>query len=387
MRTLTTTLLLFMSILLNAQVLLSAWEVSGLTGFGMSPFHSSYSSPGITSDSLRRGPGMGASGTAATHAWGGNQLTEQSDSAAVIAGDWIQFGICADSGYVLSLTEISAYNIRRSSTGSDSGQWQYKVGTGAWTNIGSAINWGSNTTATGNSHIAVTLSSISNLQRIPSDTQVFFRLLLWGASGASGTWYINNQSGYDLQIVGDTQISSLPVRWMYSRINTVNGDMYLEWATASEINNSHFDIEASGEDGVFYPIGSVAGAGNSTEIQKYAFRLPDVTESRWYRIRQTDFDGKFAFSPIISAEQSLSNTSLKYWPNPVMSELYLQRSDTENEISVGIYDTNGALKHSQILSSPMDRIDVQAWSDGWYFLQFTVAGKRPEILKFMVKKE
>lgn len=381
--------LLFWSSILNAQVILSAWEVSGQTGFGISPFEPAFVSSGIIADSMIRGTGMGTSGTAASNAWGGNQLTEQSDSAAAIAGDWLLFALRADSGYVLSITEISAYNIRRSATGADSGLWQYKLGAGSWSDIGNPIFWGSNTTASGNAHSSISLLTFSELQKVPADTVVWFRLLLWGASGSIGTWYINNQSGYDLQILGDTQVSSLPVSWLYSRIRKVSDMNVIEWATAQEINNSHFDIEEAGPDGNFYPIGRVEGAGNSSETRYYSFSLFAPSQPRFYRIRQNDYDGKFDYSPVFSTEHDQRGQMIfvKCWPNPAAQEVHVLRTDAETNLRINVFDNTGMFVCMHEIHSGTGRINVSMLSEGVYWLEALAEGKDPEIFKIWVRRE
>jgi hypothetical protein len=147
--------------------------------------------------------------------WGGNGLDTSSEANAITAGDFATFAIAAQSGNTVSFTTISAYNVRRSSTGPTMGIWQYQVGGGAFTDIGSAITWGTDNMPTGNSQNAIDLSGISNLQNVAAGTTVTFRLVDWGASSASsGNWYINNfQSGDDLQIQGTVSAIPEPAGW------------------------------------------------------------------------------------------------------------------------------------------------------------------------------
>ncbi len=108
----------------------------------------------------------------------------------------------------MSLSNIPVYNIRRSGTGPTTGIWQYKVGSGNFTDIGSAITWGSITTSSGNDQSAITLSGISALQNIPSGISVTFRIVSW-AGASAGTWYINDQmTGSRDLIVNGTVVST-----------------------------------------------------------------------------------------------------------------------------------------------------------------------------------
>ncbi len=123
--------------------------------------------------------------------------------AAIAANDVWSFSLTANAGYTLSLSGIPAYNIRRSGTGPTTGQWQYQVGAGVFTNIGSAITWGGTTNAAGNTQAAIDLSGIGALQLVAPGTTVTFRVVQFGASSAGGTGYFNDfVVGNDLVVNG-----------------------------------------------------------------------------------------------------------------------------------------------------------------------------------------
>ena len=183
---------------------IAGWDVSGLNDYGVSPLTPTTAAANLTIGGLTRGSGVTTSGSGATNAWGGTGLTNTSEAAAITANEFITFSLTANAGNKVSCTNIPAYNIRRSGTGPTTGIWQYQVGAGAFTDVGSAITWGSNTISSGNSESAIDLSGISALQNVAAGTTVTFRIVLWGASGSTGKWYINNLTtvGDDLQVQG-----------------------------------------------------------------------------------------------------------------------------------------------------------------------------------------
>ncbi|MEI8374978.1 MAG: autotransporter-associated beta strand repeat-containing protein [Planctomycetota bacterium] len=89
------------------------------------------------------------------------------------------------------------------------------MGSSGFTDIGSAITWGSDTSSTGNLKAAIDLSGFTALQNIAAGTPVTFRVVTWGGSGAGGTWYINNITGNDLQIDGalSAAYTPVPISW------------------------------------------------------------------------------------------------------------------------------------------------------------------------------
>jgi hypothetical protein len=80
-----------------------------------------------------------------------------------------------------------------------------------------------------------------------------------------------------------------------------NKQVDIFWATASEQNNDFFTIERS-TDGLNWEIvTTVAGAGNSiNRIDYHAYDARPVSGISYYRLKQTDFDGAFEYSYIVS---------------------------------------------------------------------------------------
>lgn len=80
----------------------------------------------------------------------------------------------------------------------------------------------------------------------------------------------------------------------------------LKWTTASEINNDYFSIERSADGVTFENIATIQGAGNSSTQINYEFAdippLSNEVGAWYYRLKQTDFDGSYSYSPIIAVK-------------------------------------------------------------------------------------
>lgn len=199
------------------QTTLAEWTPVTMTGgagnFGPSPWAASTTDANLTVGGLTKGSGVGSTGTGAANGWGGTDFNSTSLANAITAGKYVTFTITAKTGYKFSISSIEKYNIRRSSSGPTTGQWQYQIGTGSFVNIGSAITWGSGTSNSGNEQAAIDLSGITDLQNLSSGTTVTFRIVNYGASG-TGSWYINghaNATSKTLTIKGTVVTSSLSV--------------------------------------------------------------------------------------------------------------------------------------------------------------------------------
>ena len=202
-----------LAVSVNAQTTIAEYTPVTLTNgagdFGPSPFNASTTDSNLTVGGLTRGSGVAQTGTGAANAWGGTDFNSTTAAAAITANKFVTFTMTATTGYKFSIASIEKYNIRRSASGPSTGQWQYQVGSGAFTNIGSAITWGPVTSNAGNEQVAINLSGITELQNVAAGTTVTFRIVNYGASG-TGSWYINghaNATSKTLNVKGIVELA------------------------------------------------------------------------------------------------------------------------------------------------------------------------------------
>lgn len=133
----------------------------------------------------------------------------------------------------------------------------------------------------------------------------------------------------------------------------------LNWRTASELNNSHFEIEHSTNNTDWYRIGQVAGYGNSTIPQSYEYLHANPTLGmNYYRLKQVDLDGTSEYSSIISVRFGDRN-KVEIYPNPTTEQLYFN-----NTVSFEIYDLLG----NKVLSGTSNSTSVSSLQAGIYFI-------------------
>jgi len=93
----------------------------------------------------------------------------------------------------------------------------------------------------------------------------------------------------------------LPIDLMYFKTVCNNDELYFAWSTATETNNAYFTIEAAdAANGDFVPVAKVDGAGNSNEMLEYSINVE--TKAKYFRLKQTDYDGKFTYSDVIAVD-------------------------------------------------------------------------------------
>jgi len=189
---------------------IAGWDFNGLTAYGTSPFNAVTAASGVTVGGLTRGSGVTTTGTAASNAWGGADWSSANNaSAAFSTNNFLSFTLTATGASTLNIASINAYNVRRSNSGPTTGQWQYSVGAGAFQDLGSAITWGTVTSATGNNQPLINTAGIAGLQGVAAGTTITFRLANY--NGTTGTWYLNDPSasaGNDFTVSGVTPIAA-----------------------------------------------------------------------------------------------------------------------------------------------------------------------------------
>jgi hypothetical protein len=117
--------------------------------------------------------------------------------------------------------------------------------------------------------------------------------------------------------LGNTDLSHpLPIQLLSFDAYPQGNSVVAEWTTTNETNNDFFTLLSSDDGEKWKDLLQIKGAGNSTVRNNYR-----VTDTRplpglsYYRLSQTDFDGRTSLSPIVSVTFE-GDSGLQAWPNP-----------------------------------------------------------------------
>ena len=162
-------------------------------------------------------------------------------------------------------------------------------------NTGSVIKWEYDiaSTFTTSTDIANTTTSV-----LGSSMGTFTQTKYYRAVVQNGVCPSTNSSYVTISVN-----TALPIELLYFNVVGNKNTNKLFWSTASEINNDYFNIEKT-KDGIdWISVAKMAGAGNSSIQLFYSF-TDDNAESiiNYYRLKQTDYDGKFKYSDMISID-------------------------------------------------------------------------------------
>jgi len=169
-----------------------------------------------------------------------------------------------------------------------------------------------------------------------------------GASLVSGNIYqftgvsaIANNLRFTIATTNTSQ-TPLPIKLVNFNVENINNSFIkIDWQTYSEINNDYFTIEKSKDGSNWKFIDTIKGAGNSSSMLNYStIDLNPYFGTSYYRLKQTDFDGKFSYSTIKSINLKTSNNIIKIYPNPAKNQITIIGDKSELE-TIDIFNVLG----------------------------------------------
>lgn len=164
----------------------------------------------------------------------------------------------------------------------------------------------------------------------------------WGTS-------VVNRAGWDCLVSSVTAACTLPVElttFDYSCLdrNTIK----LEWTTATETNNDYFTIEKSVNGLDFEDVVEIDGHGNSNSEIDYEY-IDNINSEHnyYYRLTQTDFDGKNETFDLLFV--NCDNNGVFIGPNPAISGQPITIYGEYEKIL--IKDVSGRIVNAEIINN------------------------------------
>jgi hypothetical protein len=224
------------------------------------------------------------------------------------------------------------------------------------------------------------------------------------------TLYATTSSLGELVLASDDAANPLPVELTRFDATQDEETVTLTWTTASETRNAAFQIQrrpvepsrpaggmTSGSRNGPTPwqtIGSVDGAGTTTEAQSYRFTdadLPYEADALTYRLKQIDTDGTEHFTGEVTVERGVTEVELLgTYPNPARQRATVRYAlPDKQEATIRLYDVLGRRVQTVLNKKQEGRhqrtLDVGALPSGVYFLRLR-AGGQTRTQKFTVTR-
>lgn len=174
--------------------------------------------------------------------------------------------------------------------------------------------------------------------------------------------------------------AALPIELISFEGSCNENKVYLKWATASETNNDYFTIERTAAGLSFEILGIVDGAGNSYQTKYYTFTdAKPLKGISYYRLKQTDFNGQYKYSNIISVNNNIGKINV--YPNPITNELMIEIEGNSEPVNFEILNASGQVVFKGNL---VEKTTVQTsnFAPGVYLIKF-ISDKTFELKKII----
>jgi hypothetical protein len=150
-------------------------------------------------------------------------------------------------------------------------------------------------------------------------------------------WAVDN-----IQVTGWNLV---PVELSSFTANATNGNVVLNWSTATETNNSGFEVQRKSANSQFHKVGFVAGSGTTSELRNYSYSDDNLTSGDYtYRLKQIDLDGSSKYSNEVEVQVSVPSVFAldQNYPNPFNPSTVIKYSiPADQQVKLNVYNLLG----------------------------------------------
>ncbi len=200
--------------------------------------------------------------------------------------------------------------------------------------------------------------------------------VLWGGPGSTTQ---NNLTGPTYVASPSIGQGVLPAMFDFIKVNQTNPyQITVDWGTIQEINSLVFIVERSADQKTWSEIGTVKSVGNSSIKTSYSFTDKNpLSGTSFYRLKQVDIDGAFAYSDIVNVTKSQSAKNISIYPNPVSGTANIySKTNFKSGQQVFLIDASGmkVKTFNTAINSNTIQIDLSMLRSGLYLLQVVENG-------------
>ena len=184
-----------------------------------------------------------------------------------------------------------------------------------------------------------------------------------------------------------TVSNEVPVELISFNAETIDGNVMLNWSTATETNNSGFRVERkllSQQSPVsnWTTAGFVEGKGTTTERSFYSFKEKNEKPGTYvYRLKQIDFDGGYSYSSEVELEVIAPKEFTLYqnYPNPFNPVTTIKFAiPVKTNLSLSVYNSLGE-RVAEIFKGEME--------EGYHEMLFNASGLSSGVYFYKIESE
>jgi hypothetical protein len=205
--------------------------------------------------------------------------------------------------------------------------------------------------------------------------------------GSDGVVFTASFTGFSKFFLVDGAVT-LPVTLMDFGVKlNGEGDGVVSWSTSLELNNAGFEVETSRDGITFTTLGTVASHGDGQVNQYYSY-LHEKPQAgiHYYRLKQTDFDGKISYSKIISLLVDNMHSKATIYPVPANDRVTIHFGGMIRMTTLEMFSAEMRLVKRERIGGPVltKEIVVNDLPSGIYFIRYK-RGENTEVLRFIKK--
>ncbi len=161
-------------------------------------------------------------------------------------------------------------------------------------------------------------------------------------------------------------LSTLPLHWLNvsGNINTQK-QAIIKWQV-QENNVANYQVEKSTDGRYFTAVGTLTSKGNGENTYSF-IDIQVVNNVAYYKIKQTDVDGRNSYSRVIKLNSNNAASTINIYPNPVKDIVTISGATIGTKAS--IIDVNGRVLQTIFVTQNSFTVVMSAYSSGVYFLK------------------
>ncbi len=221
--------------------------------------------------------------------------------------------------------------------------------------------------------------------------------IVGGSSSSSDGDISNNYGGDDYWVVKLKPDNILPITMLALTGKAQGKQNILNWTTATEQNNTGFEVQRSSDGYSFSKVGFVnTKAVNGSSNLKLSYDFSDIgfaASANYYRLKQIDKDDKFTLSNIVLLRDGNAPAigDVSIYPNPakniVTVKIALANSDN---IKLAVTDMSGKTIFTKSVlagnGETIVQVDASRLSPGSYFIKVISGNGKENVVKKFVKE-
>lgn len=241
------------------------------------------------------------------------------------------------------------------------------------------------------------LTTASDVTLAPGASLTQIQLVYPGATGVNADksiWLeavVTGETTTTVKLLADPGCATLPVIFKSFVAKRNRSTIELKWVTATEINNSGFEVQRQFGTGNWQTVAFIptqALGGNSGSDLSYAYN--DINSAKGisnYRVRQVDLDGKSKYSETRAVRGESQSGKIIVYPNPSFDgKVNVVFEDLNTIRDVSLVDINGRIV-KQWKGIANNNIQIDNLNPGLYNLRIVIpATGEQSIEKIVVNK-